>query len=647
MPQKLKVQLPKFDFRAQFEPQKINTEARTAELVWSTGAKVLRSGWDGRYYEQLSMEPNAVRLERLNGGAPLLNSHNAYNLDHVLGVVERAWLEDGVGKATVRFAKDDEEADKVWRKVQDGIIRNVSVGYSINKFEQVEGGDDKIPVYRATDWEPMEISLVPIGADASAGVRSENVKRFDCEIVTRNFKLEGETMNEKEFQEMKAKLEAAEKRAAELEGAEKAAAEAANKRAAEILEGVRKAGLESSFAEELIKDTSVSLDAARAKIIDKIAEKSPKIDGRNGSAVITRDESDTMVRGIESAILHRHNPQMFKLEDEGKQYRNLSLVGMAKEVLESSGVKTRYLSNMEVAALAFKRSGGMHTTSDFPEILANVMNKTLRSNYDEAPATYGPIVREVEVPDFKQISRTQLGDAPQLVEVPEHGEVQKGSMSEYAEKYAVKKFGKIVAVTREAIVNDDLGAFMDVPAKFGVAARNLISDKVWDIFNANANMADGFALFSSQHANLGTSNSAISGGLAQMRQLMKKQKGLGGVQYINLMPRFLIVPAERETEAEALVNTLVVPESPTNANPYIFARTLSIIAEPRLSAAPYYLAAAVGQIDIIEIAFLQGQRGPRIETKLGFEVEGMEVKSMLEFNCKAIDWKGLVKNAGV
>lgn len=629
-----KIALPKFDFRAQFETSKVDKEARTAELVWSTGARVLRNSFmDGPYFEELSMDAEAVRMGRLNGGAPLLNNHNARDLDSQIGVVERAWLENGQGKAIVRFSQNNPKAETIFRDVADGIIRNVSVGYITHRFQEIDNGADTTPVFRAVDWEPMELSLVPIPADAQAGVR-ESEEKFECVFETKNFKREENKMTEAE---MKAKQEA-EKRAADE--AQKAAVDANQKRATEILSSVRKAGLEISFAEELIAGEA-SLEEARGKIIDKLAEKTPAVDSRNPTVTIVSDEIDTMKRGMESALLHRFDSSKYKLEGNAREFSGMSLREMAKEALEKRGMKVRGLSVSELATRAF------HSTSDFPEILANVANKSLRDGYEEAPATYAPIVREVEVADFKQISRTQLGDYPQLEKVGESGEFKRGSVSEAAEKYQVETYGKVVAVTRQVIVNDDMAAFTRLPMMAGIAARNLISDKVWDIINSNPLMGDGIALFQlASHKNLQAGAAAIKDGLSAMRAAMKKQVGLDG-QLLNIMPRFLIVPTERETEAEGLVSSLVVPQTTDNATPSAFARTLQIISEPRLLAAPYYLAAGIGQIDIIELAYLQGQRGVFLETRMGFDVDGMELKARLDFGTKAIDFRGLQKNPGV
>jgi hypothetical protein len=155
----------------------INDADRTVDIVWTTGAAVLRYDWfnDLRFYEELSLDRGHVRMGRLNDGAPLLDSHSGYGLDGVMGVVEdnSATLGKNEGRARVRFASEgiDENADKVFRKVQDKIIRKVSVGYRIYKLEKTNRDIDGVPVYRATDWEPFEVSFVALPADAGAGVR--------------------------------------------------------------------------------------------------------------------------------------------------------------------------------------------------------------------------------------------------------------------------------------------------------------------------------------------------------------------------------------------------------------------------------------------------------------------------------------------
>jgi hypothetical protein len=173
----------------------VDKEKRTVEMTFSTGARVLRNSfWDGPSYEELSLDPAHVRMGRLQSGtAPFLKDHRA-SLDTTIGVIQAAKLErqaDGthIGAATVRFPKPgiDASADAIFEKIADGIIRNVSVGYRTYKSEQTNKAErGATPIFRATDWEPHEISGVAIGADADAGFRSDDPTQFNpCVFVTR------------------------------------------------------------------------------------------------------------------------------------------------------------------------------------------------------------------------------------------------------------------------------------------------------------------------------------------------------------------------------------------------------------------------------------------------------------------------------
>jgi len=138
---------------------------------------------------------------------------------------------------------------------------------------------------------------------------------------------------------------------------------------------------------------------------------------------------------------------------------------MARSFLETQGVRVRGLSRDEIATRA------LHTTSDFPAILAAVTNKTLRDAYEAAPRTFPPIARRATAADFKDMHRLQLGEAPQLEKVNEAGEFKRGSLGEGKESYRVETWGKVIGITRQVIINDDLDAFTRIPALFGTAAK--------------------------------------------------------------------------------------------------------------------------------------------------------------------------------
>jgi hypothetical protein len=290
------------------------------------------------------------------------------------------------------------------------------------------------------------------------------------------------------------------------------------------------------------------------------------------------------------------------------------------------------------------------STSDFPNILAEVANKTLRQAYEAYPRTFLPFSRRRSAVDFKNINAVQLGEAPSLQKVNEKGEFTHGSIAESKETYKLATYGRIVSITRQVIINDDLSAFTRIPAGFGVAAATLESDTVWGIITGNPNMGDGVALFHATHANLnsgGTSALALTG-LGSGMATMAKQKGLDGITVLNIQPRYLAVPVALQLTAFQLVASNLAPAQSSNVVPE-YIRALTPIAEPRLDAAStaaWYLFASPDQIDTVEYAYLEGQDGVYIETRQGFDVDGVEIKARLDFGAKAIDWRGLQKNVG-
>jgi hypothetical protein len=681
---KRKVALPMMTRVGKVEPKSLNEEERTVEIIFTKGSRVKRSNfWDGTFYEELGLGKKEVRMKRLQSGrAPFLDSHGygeKKGVRSTLGVIDSAELiPDKEGRAVVRFSRRS-DADEIFQDVRDGILGNVSVGYHIHRFEKV-AEIDKIPVFRATDWEPAEVSLVPVGADPDSKVRSEQkeARTFDCEIVeevneenkeqeiNENKRLEGEqtmpTLDEKKKQEEEENKKMREEAAAEARKAEKA-------RAQEIRSIVEKTKLDPKLAETYIEQDK-SVEDVRSLVIEEIAKRDEKPENQtpaSNEARVGKDIArDSRVKGMANALLHRFRPEDkeeddkgkiivlrgYELEDCGRAYRYMTLLDMARECLRANGVDVSSHPGHRLADLALS-SRGLHSTSDFPEILANVVNKTLRNGYLAAPITWKPFTSEVFVPDFKEISRTNLGDAPDLEKLEEGSKVKRGTISEAAEKYYVEEYAKILGITRKIIINDDLNFVAKLPERMGRRARDLESDLVWQIIKDNAALADTYALFSSQHGNLSTTPAAPSeNGLTEARTAIRRQTGLDGAE-ISLTPRWTFVPPAHETAMEKLL-TGITPNQSSQVNPFgPGGRTrLLMDVEPRLetgtngSLTAWYVMCQKDQVDMVELARLTGTNGPQTMTKEGFDVHGVEIKIMHDVGAKAIDFRGLFKNAG-
>jgi phage major head subunit gpT-like protein len=245
----------------------------------------------------------------------------------------------------------------------------------------------------------------------------------------------------------------------------------------------------------------------------------------------------------------------------------------------------------------------------------------------------------------------QIGDAPALLEVLEHGEFESGTIAESKEPVSLKTWGRIFAITRQALINDDLAAFAEIPAAFGRKAADKLSDLAWAIITVNGAMNDTVALFHNTHANLSGTSDAISvAALGAARAAMRNQKGIDGVTPLNLTPRYLIVPAAKETIADQFVS-VVTPAQSSNANPFQpGGRTpLTVIAESRLDASSgvsWYVAADASQVPLLHYVTLDGQEGPEVRQMEGFDVDGVRYRCRLDANFAAADHRAAFKNPG-
>lgn len=648
---------------ASIEPSTFREEEGTVDVVWTTGARVRRYDWysDTPYEEELSVDEASVDMSRFEAGTvQVLDGHRTYGgVQAIMGIATRGSIKDGEGRATLKLSQRPEMAGIV-SDIRAGIIRAISFGYSVQRYEITRRADRtdgvNMDLWRAVRWTPQEISFVTVPADGNAGTREqfETLVRSQsaqpCELITRSQPLEHDTMNEQERAAAEAKRIADE--AAARAAAEQAARAAEQQRAADITELCTKHGV-PHLAARMIRENA-TVDAARAAVLDELALRDAAAGGhRNTTSVRTvQDETETRLRGIEEALSNRVDVRA-ELTDLGRQFRGMSLLELGRDHLERCGVNTRGWDRLRLATEMLQfRSPGMHSTSDFANLLQNVASRRLRNAYTENQPSYRRWARQApSAPDFKQMSVVQLAGAPDLLRVNEHGEFTYGAMSDGKEVYSLITYGRIVALTRQAIINDDLRGFDRLVGAFGNSAARLENRTVYSILTANAAMGDGVALFNAAHGNLAGSGATIDlTTLNTARTAMRVQKGLQNEE-LNIAPRFLIVPAAREMVAYQFTSPNYVPTAAAGINEFAAGgRTaLEVVVESVLdanSATAWYLAADSAQVDTVEYCYLDGASGPVIESEMGFEVDGVSMKCRLDFAAKAIDWRGLYRNPG-
>jgi len=621
-------------------PLQVQTEAgednKKFKILFSTGEKVLRKWGDSFVHEELDMSRDAIDLSDFNSGsAPIVLDHDTRSVKNIVGVIEKesAFLDGNDGWCVGRFGTDS-ESDLIRQKVQDRIVNKVSIGYRVLRYEKIPSKDSEYNTIIARKWKPHELSLVVFPADSKAGIRSENTQDYK-EIF--NLTHESTAQNETPVLEKRSHLDE--------DLIRKDESKKMIRRMKEIQELVKRANLDNSFAESLI-ETDKNMDQVRAELFEKLAERSNQIPHKPYAVSVNPVES-AMQRNdaMAEAILHRFEQnKKIELTESSRRFAHYSIHDMARSIITQSSSQSFYsdpLPTYELMARAL-------STSDFPILLANIVGKKLRREYETAARTYDPIVRVTEVNDFKPVTIVQMGDAPVLLKKPEHGSYQSGHFSEQKEEYFVEEFGRMIDITRKMLINDDMSALMRLPAMFGRRAAELESDVAWDAILKNPLMGDGKNLFCAEHGNYTKTG---SGGIfdvntiAAAKKAMRTQKGLDGGR-INLTPKYLIIPAALEAEALKFLTT-TTPAKDSDVNPY--KSSLTLIVEPRLddiSTTGWYLATDIGMIDLIEMAYLKGQRGLYLESDVDFSTDGVRLKCRMDVGAKAIDWRGFYKNEG-
>lgn len=627
---KLTTKIEKHFDKCRLLPDSLNDNDRTVELVFTTSKPVRMYGFTDRGFEEfnetLSMEAGHVDLDRMKRGAPLLDSHDRFGgLGKQLGVVEDVWVEGDELHGRVRFSKRD-DVEPFYQDVKDGIIRNASIGYRVYKYQDISEDDDKIRTLKATRWEGFEISLVTVPADSSAQVKSQNdSEKNECEIELKIEKSEETMPTKEENKETQTQLDKV--RAEERE------------KSAKIIRACRQAGLTDELAEEII-DGGHSYARALEIVQEKWAEKDTKAPAPeaapSGSVEITRDEKDVQNEAMADAIIHRFDPK-HKIENEkSNDFKNMTAFDICKEVCENNGFQTRGRNRQEIIKRAF------HSTADFTNILENVASKRLQMGYESVPQVWRRFMSETTLRDFKQTSIAHLDEAPSLALLGEGAEIKYGTMGDSKEVYSLATYAKGISVTRQTIINDDLGAFMKVSTAFGRSAAHLentvaLQNQIID----NPTMGDGVALFhSGSHSNIGTPGALSSTTLSELEQLLADQTDSQGRE-MELRGKYLLVGTDNRTTGK----TLLASQS-TSGGYNVFGDEFELLVSSLLGAGDYYLIADPNQIENVEYAYLEGARGVQIESENTFDVLGVKIRAYLDFAAKAVNYRSMAYNAG-
>lgn len=606
-----------------------SAEGDEIEVVFSTGAEVIRQDfWTGeRWSEALDISDAAIDRSRLDGGMPLLRDHDATSTDAVIGVaIEGSARIDGdEAIARFRLSGAPSAADTV-QKIREKTLRNVSVGYRVSEWKTTKAAGGKMEQRRAVRWTPYEVSAVAVPADARAQIRSATGRTFE------------------ELPMINAEIPAVPAVAtrAEILAADKTRRTEIDRLGVALSVDVR----------AMLDNPDCTVEHARAQILDaKIAaDKAAPVNGAVRVAVGT-EERDHRRHAMQSAIRIRAAGGLDKdLTDDDRrqaqQFRGLTLAESAREILRLEGRDVSHLSGQEVIRLAMRTQ----SSSDFPLMLAGVVEKSLLASYAQQPAAYKEIAIAATISHLRTRKPTLLSGVVDLEAIAEGADYPMRPLLESQESYTLEKRGQIIGLTLEAMIKDDLSGFSRIPMAFAEAAVRRENNKVFGLLNTNGAMADSVALFHATHDNLITAGGAAPSftTLDATEKLIALQTGLNG-ELLALEGAILVVPRALKNVAEQLFSPRYVPTAATGVLTGNLA-SLKIVSHPILdgtSATVWYMFADPAKAPVIEYATPSDTAALTIEEEEGFNNDTKKFKVRHWFGAQVVDFRGAAKNPGV
>lgn len=399
-----------------------------------------------------------------------------------------------------------------------------------------------------------------------------------------------------------------------------------------------------------LDDPEVTAEAACKKILAHMAKDVQPVNATHVETV--EDEADKRRDSIVAAVLARAGvgTRADRERAQASGYRGHKMLDIARDCLARAGIRHEHMDQRQIVAAAFTQS-----TSDFPVLLENAMHKTLQAAYATAPDTWSRFCRTGSVSDFRDHPRYRVGSLGNLDALNELGEYQNKTIPD-GEKANVRARtkGNIINLSREAIINDDLGAFLGLADMLGRAAKRTVEADVYALLALNGGlgptMLDGHPLFHARAGgnNIGAQSLLTVEGLDADRVLMASQTDVGGNDFLDLRPAVLVVPVGLGGLARVINSAQYDPDTSGKLQRPNMVNGLfqGIVDTPRLSGTRRYLFADPNEAPVIEVVFLDGNQEPYLESETGFTVDGTRWKVRLDFGVGAVDYRGAVTNAG-
>lgn len=377
----------------------------------------------------------------------------------------------------------------------------------------------------------------------------------------------------------------------------------------------------------------------------------------NGQPMLTGEiiTAAIMQAGRAGQVEHQFTAPV--LEAAHRRFRGrISLQEVLLEAARSNGYTgdsvRRDLPGVLRAAFAIQASG--FSAVDLPGILSNSMNKFLLDGWLSVEQSWRQIAAVRPLSDFKVSTSYRMSGAAEYEKVNGAGEVKHGTLGDTAYPLKADTYARMLAITRQDIINDDLGAITGAPRHLGRGGALKINDVFWAEFLNNA------AFFTSGNGSYfaGSPASLLTiDGLSAAEVLMLNQTDPDG-KPLGISPAMLLVPPALKAQAEALYKSLELRDTTANtkaptANPHggkfapVVSAYLSNAKYTGNSALAWYLLANPADLAVMEIGFLNGQESPTIESAdADFNTLGIQMRGYHDFGVAKHEYRAGVKAKG-
>lgn len=444
-----------------------------------------------------------------------------------------------------------------------------------------------------------------------------------------------------EIEQTRAQIRTAEEEEARRAATPAPAADAAT-RAADIV-GIaataRAQGVEFSTEDEQTAIRSnVDPAAFRARMFDLLAARSRQTP--TSPARVAQDDRDVRRTAMTEALAYSLGAPLPAAGPSAaaRPFMGRSVIDIAAQSIDwRGGMVVNARQKDEILTRA-----GM-STSDFPIIFENAINRTLEGRYALAQPTYRSIARKQNFNDFRPHTTVKTGDFPMLQKVLESGEIKYGTFNEGKETVSAFSYAIALSITRQMLINDNIGAIADLLSSYGPTVA-LFEEVTFYSLAFNAALADGKTVFHADHANLASPGTVIDvTNVGKARAAMSKQKSTGGNQLLSNAAKLLLVGPDKLTEAEMLIAS-ITPATVATVN--IFSGKLGVLDTAQITGNAWYAFADPAMGSNYRWGYLEGYEAPRVRTDEPFGTQGFKMSVEIDFGVGATDYRFGYKNPG-